>query len=79
MNFVEYLGIVYVGGAILAAPLMLRLAKSGWEKDLNANKIAPGTEWAGLFITQAVSVLGWPLILPIWLVEYATQRARRRR
>lgn len=79
MNLFEYLGIVYVGGAILTTPLMLSLAKSGWEKDLNANKMAPGTEWAALLITQIVSVLGWPVILPIWLTEYATRRARRRK
>ncbi len=79
MNLIEYLGIVYVGGAILTTPFMLKLAKVGWQKDLDANKIPPGTEYVVLFITQVVSVLGWPLILPTWLVEYATRQARRRK
>ncbi len=79
MNFIEYLGIVYVGGAILFTPFMLKLAKIGWQKDLGANKIPPGTEYVVLFITQVVSVLGWPVILPTWSAEYAIRRARRRK
>lgn len=79
MNVYQIILAVWLIGAGALSPLTLKLARKQFEKELQSGKMMPGTEWAVLLTTQFVTAAIWPIVVPVWLYEFATQRARRQR
>lgn len=79
MTIFQYLIIGYLLGGVATSRVVLRVAETELEKSIQSNKSNPETLFALIAITKLVSLVIWPIVFVMWMLEVATRRVKPRK